>query len=452
MAKNNDIAVLFLIAILALFIAVESAGLDHYDNSDENVYFYMSHLVSQGNLPYRDFFYAHPPLELLFGSAVFAAFGFNLLLLKLIPLVSMVVAGILVFLIARDHFGDFPAVLSAAFFFTAYRIIAESTYFMGLNIALMFLLLGFFFMYKRPYLAGFFFAIAGLTRLLVLVPVAILAVFLLLKNPKNFFKMSISFAAIFVVANIILLLFSPNYLVSVYKFHLLKPMIEGNSFSLLLDFVIQNILLVGFSALLFVKWNRRLLLFAVVSASYILFLAQLSRIFNFYFIVAIPFLAIIAGVNLDSLLRKANYQKLAIAGVAVIFLLAFAFSASRLLSFDFKNFEAGKEMAQYVKDNSNANDVVFGDVGAVPLVALMSGRRIMGNLADTNELVYLSGVRDLDSELSMIEKEKPRFVIVRPLYGIGSMEKVQIFLQEKCKFEKNFKDPFWADFLVFDCR
>ncbi len=451
MVRNSELSVLLLVGILALFVAVEFSGLSHYDNADENVYFYMSQLVSEGSLPYRDFFYAHPPVELLAGASVFKIFGFNLFLLKLIPLLSIIVSGILVFLIARSHFGDAAAVLSAAFFFSSYRVMAESTYFMGINLALMFLLLGFYFMLRKPYLAGSFFALAGLTRLLALVPVAVLAAFLLYKKPSNFLKLSISFAAIFAVVNVLLILISPDYLVSVYRFHLLKPEVEGNTGSLFLSFIAQNFLLIAFAALIFIIRNKKILLFAVAAASYLVFLSQLSRIFNFYFIIAVPFLAIIAGVNLDVLLRKINYQKFVIFGIAVLFLVAFAFSASRLLFFDFKNFDSGKALAEYVKANSLPDDVIFGDVNAVPLVALMSDRKIMRNLVDTNEQVYLSGVRDIDAELLMVEKEKPRFVIVRPLYGIGSLEKVQEFLLQKCMFERNFKDIYWADFLVYRC-
>ncbi len=450
-ANRFGIAYLALVALIILFLAVESKGLFHYDNSDENVYLYMSSLVSEGKLPYRDFFYAHPPIELLFGAAVFRIFGFNLFVLKLIPLAAIVISWILVFLIARNYFGDFPALLSSAFFLFTYRVMAEATYFMGVNIALMFMLFGFFYLLKKPYLAGLFFAVAALTRLLVIVPIILLLGFALLKKPKSFLKSFSAFAAVFGIANLFLLWAYPQYFVSVYEFHLLKPAVEGSSWSLYFDFISQNLLLAVAAASAFLWWNKKLILFAIISAASLVFLMQLSRIFNFYFLIAIPFLAIIAGVSVDSLLKKVSYQKLAVAAVIIVFIINVAFITNKLWFYDFQDFKAGKEISDYVRENTAPSDTIYGDVTSVPLISLFSGRKIAGDLVDTNEMVYLSGVRDLDKELEAVKSLKPKYIITRPLYAIGSIEKTQQFLDSNCRLEKHFKDAYWADFLVYGC-
>lgn len=449
--KSNLASLLALAAILVIFIAVESKGLYHYDNSDENVYFYMSYLVSEGSLPYRDFFYAHPPLELLAGAAVFSMAGFSIFMLKLIPLASMAAVAVIVFLVARHYFSDSAALLSAAFFLFTYRVMLESTYFLGINMALMFLMLGFYFLSRKPSLAGVFFAIAGLTRLLALVPAVIMLGFLLLKNFRHFSKAILSFLSVFLSANIILYLLSPDFVVSVYEFHLLKPAADAANAGVFINFFSQNFILVLCAALSIFFWNRRLLLFAAIPAFYLLFLSQLNKVFDFYLLMAIPFIAIMAGVNVDALLKKLNYRKVAIAAVILVFMASSGYTAIRLWSFDFADFRTGQEIADFVRANSGAGDVIYGDVGSVPLVSLLSGRRIMGNLVDTNELVYLSGVRSLDMELESVKAKKPKFVIVRPLYGIGGLEKASLFLQAHCSFVRDFKDDYWADFLVYDC-
>ncbi len=447
----NKVGILVLSCLIILFIAIEWKGLFHYDNTDENGYFYMSYLVSEGKLPYRDFFYAHPPVELLFGAVIFKLFGFSIFLLKLIPFSSIIGSAILLFLVTRNYFGDSSAILASSFFLFSYRVMAEATYFLGLNLALLFLMLGFYFISKRPVLAGIFFALAGMTRLLVLVPVAVILAFMLIKNLKVFLKATVSFIAVFGVANLALSYLSPDFILSVYKFHLLKPSIEGNSAELLLGFIIQNPLLVAAALLAFLVWSNRLVLFAAASVFSILFLLSLSRIFNFYFLVALPFLAVVAGVSMDSVLKKISYNKYAIAAVVLIFAVSAAISANQLLAFDFAEFSAGREMAEYVSANSAGSQFIFGDETSVPLVALLSKRKIMNDIVDTNDLVYLSGVRDLDAELEMIRNEKPRFVIIRPLYGIGALEGVKAFLDNNCRLEKHFKDPYWSDFLVYGC-
>ena len=449
--KSSTTTILILSAAIILFAAIEAKGLLHYDNSDENVYFYMSSLVADGKVPYRDFFYAHPPLELLPGAAVFKLFGFNLLLLKLLPLAATIISAIMVYLVAKRNFSEPAAVMATAFFLSSHTIMLEATYFLGLNIAVMFLMLGFYFMNRKPLLAGLFFGLAGMTRLLAVVPAAVLISFLLLKNIKAFAKTAAGFAAVFGTANLLLSLLSPNFIVSVYKFHLLKPAVEGRTSELFLSFVAGNALLIGAVAIAFPAWNKKLLLFAVCAAAYMLLLTQLNKIFGFYFVAAVPFLAVIAGANADALLKKINYQKLALIAVAAIFIINTAYITNHLWGFDFANFETAKEMAQFEKANSQPGDTIFGDVTSAPLVALFSGRKLMDDIADTNELVYLSGVRSLDAELALVKSQKAKFVIIRPLYGIGSLEKTQQFLESNCKLAKHYKDPYHADFLVYGC-
>ena len=55
--------------------------------SDENIYFYMCRRIAEGALPYRDFFFAHPPFHLIPGTLVMSVFGFSLPLAKAIPAV-----------------------------------------------------------------------------------------------------------------------------------------------------------------------------------------------------------------------------------------------------------------------------------------------------------------------------------------------------------------------------
>ncbi len=458
--KASTAALLVLVLAIILFTAIEFRGLFHYDNSDENLYFYMSSLVSDGKLPYRDFFYAHPPLELAFGAVVFKLLGFSLFMLKLLPLTATIISALMVYLVAKRNFGEQAAVLAAAFFLSSYTIMLEATYFLGLNIAVMFLMLGFYFMNRKPLFAGIFFGLAGMTRILALIPAAVLIGFLLLKNFKAFTRTVIGFAAVFGTANLALLLLSPNFVVSVYKFHLLKPAVEGRTAELFLSFITTNALLIGAAAIAFLAWNKKLLLFAGCAAAYLIALTQLSKIFSFYFVAAVPFLAIIAGANIDALLKKVNYQKLAVIAVAAVFIISMAYTANRLWSFDFANFETAKEMAGFVRENSQPNDTIFGDVTSASLVALFSGRKLANNIADTNELVYLSGVRNLSHELEMVKgsrngesskSNRAKFVITRPLYGIGSLEETQSFLERNCKPVKHYKDPYHADFLIHDC-
>ncbi len=448
--EQNKLSTVILCLAIMLFIAAELRGLSHVEYSDENVYFYMSSLVAQGHVPYRDFFYAHPPVELILGAAIFKLFGFSIFILKLVPLLSTVATAVLIYLIAKNYFSEPEAILSALFYLSAYRVMLEATYFIGLNLAVMLMMLGFYLLPRRPWVAGIFFGIAAMTRLLVIIPILIMLGFFFLKSMRKSAKAIASFLAVFLGSTIFLASQFPEYYLSVFKFHLLKPA-GANSLGAFGQFLSQNILLVAAFSLSFLFWNKRLIMFEAASIAVLLFLTQLNRAFSFYFLVAIPFMAIASGVTVSSLLKKANFQKYAVVAVATLFLGSFAFASWELHDKDFVDFAAGKDMAKFVKETSGKDDLIFGDVNAAPLVALLSERKIMGSTVDTNEMVYQSGVRSLESELQLVKESKIRFFIVRPLYGIGSLEETESFIADNCKLSRHFKDQLHGDFLVFDC-
>ena len=93
---------LLLLATLAFFALLESYGLAPA-LSDENIYFYDAWLMSQGFVPYRDFFFAHPPLHLAPGwLLVVARGGFELTALKLLAPAAALVSGVCVYATLRQ--------------------------------------------------------------------------------------------------------------------------------------------------------------------------------------------------------------------------------------------------------------------------------------------------------------------------------------------------------------
>ena len=64
MFSKNKISYYIFIAVIVLFLIVVSKGLTNPQPGDENVYYYMGKLISEGKVPYRDFFLAHPPLHI----------------------------------------------------------------------------------------------------------------------------------------------------------------------------------------------------------------------------------------------------------------------------------------------------------------------------------------------------------------------------------------------------
>ncbi|MBI4438355.1 glycosyltransferase family 39 protein [Candidatus Woesearchaeota archaeon] len=451
MGNSEKTAAIAAAAIIILFAAIELNGLNRYENSDENIYIYMSSLLAQGTLPYRDFFYAHPPLELIIGAAVLKAFGFSIFIIKLIPLLATIITAAYLYMYTKPHFGSSAALLSTAFFLTSYRTMLEATYFMGLDIAVMLLVAGLHSLNRKPISAGILFAAAGMTRLLVIIPAAAIIMLTFLAKPRNSLKAAATFITVFGAANLSLAAIFPDYYGSVYKFHLMKPAIEGNSLETLIQFAQQNTLLITAALLSFLLWNRKNILFAITSAAYIIFVASLNRTFPFYLLAAIPLIAITAATATDALLKKMKYNKYAIIAVSAAFLLTAAYTANHLLTFDFTNFETAEQIAAYIKEKTGETSTIYGDATTTPLVALLSGRKISGNIVDTNELTYLSGAKSLQQELKTVKEQGTEYIITRPLYGIGSLTEMQEFLKENCWLEKHYKDAQHGDFLVYGC-
>ena len=181
MKKNKAVWILAL--ILLVFFVVELKGLSHFDIGDENAYFYMGKLIVDGYLPYRDFFFAHPPLKLLVITPIMALFGFNLIMLKLVPLICTIVTAVFLFMLMRHKFESFSAVLTVVLFLFTKRVMLEATYFLGVNLTAMFVVIGLYFLaVKKRFLSGVFYGVAAVSGLYSVVPFIVILGFLFFKK------------------------------------------------------------------------------------------------------------------------------------------------------------------------------------------------------------------------------------------------------------------------------
>ena len=456
--------------LLMIFVATEFKGLSHYDNSDENIYFYMAKLVSEGELPYRDFFFSHPPLQLVPNVIIFLIFGFNIFLLKSAQLLFVIISAIFIFKIAKKEFGGQAGLMAVILFLFSNRILLEATYDLGINLATMLFVISLYNVINESYgKAGVFAGLAAATSLLAVVPLAAVGIALILlkkrknaegilrpRNAKRFFgnwqKYFLSALLIFGIINILMFLIAgQGFIDSVYKYHLLKPRLEGNSLDVFVQVAKANIVIAA-SALLFLFYKTKKLIFVWLPAiAYLIFLIiALNRIFNFYFVLLFPLLAILGGYSLSRLAgEQSKGMVFAILSIAVI--TSLFFTVKYMYAVDFANFETAPQIASFIRENSGDNGLVFGDSTSVPLIALFSGRKIALDMVDTNEMTFLSGLVGENDTLSRLRAIKPKFVVVRPLYGIGSLEFFQQYLANDCRLARAYNDFYWGDFLVYDC-
>jgi len=448
-----------LFVFIAVFIIINLKGLLIAQPGDENAYYYMGKLVSEGRVPYKDFFFAHPPFHIYLIALIYKVFGFNIVILKSIPLISTLISAIFIFCIAKNKYGSMPAIISSSLFLFSYSILFNSVFSFGIEVAAMFLVIGVYFLLIRrnDALAGIFFGLAGITRLLSIVPVAVIFTLIFLSNKKRLLRLLFGFMMIFLIVNGLFILFLRNdYLTPVYKYHLLKSFGKEENFKEYIDIIKLNWILFA-SALLFVfiKDKKQISIFAIVSVTYLLFLMALKKNFGFYFIVAFPFLAIAGGYSIVNIFRKLNLSKKWKIFISVILLLIFLWNLTSDILFlekiGFKGFNRKDNLIDFINSASGKETLLFGDDSVVPLLALLTNKKIALDFVDTNDQVFISGVRDLNKVLNEL-KGKDVLFIIRSKQGISYFEEVRNFLSGNCEFLSQFHDKIEGDYIVYRCK
>ena len=130
-----EAAVLTLVLLLYLALKLETVS---YSATDENIYFYAAKLFAAGKMPYRDFFFAHPPLHVMIPGLLSLAVGNHFVLLKLVSVAASIASGLFLYLTARRA-GLMAALATIGLFLFAHEQLQASTNLTGINLTVMFL-------------------------------------------------------------------------------------------------------------------------------------------------------------------------------------------------------------------------------------------------------------------------------------------------------------------------
>lgn len=141
-------------ALLAGFVALELQAMG-YTATDENIYYYQAMLLAHGKLPYRDFFFAHPPVHLLIPAFLFRLFGFHILLAKMISMGAALVSGIMVLLIGKKLIGRIGALVALALYAYSFAVLNAAVNMTGINLTVMFVMTSVYALVSgRPLVSG----------------------------------------------------------------------------------------------------------------------------------------------------------------------------------------------------------------------------------------------------------------------------------------------------------
>ena len=230
---------LIAIAILILGLAFYLHRIDRwFMHDDEGSYAYAAWRISEGEMPYRDFLTPQLPLFLYWGGCLVKIFGPSILALRYATSLAALLAGLFVYLAAKEVFGPKAALLSLPLFIVHKDVYFVARFFRPEAYMLLFAAMGmyaFVLSYRRDGRWGFLFSgalfgLATLCKLFGVLPFAGCLLFLLYEALRSRERRAIgdalwltgAFAAIAGTAFIVFQLISPTFLKAVLGHHLMQ--------------------------------------------------------------------------------------------------------------------------------------------------------------------------------------------------------------------------------------
>lgn len=459
--KKPSKSTLILSGIILIFLLIKISQIG-FKLSDENIYFHMGDLILQGQVPYKDFFFASPPIQILIIAGFLLFTGGNVILLKLIPLIAASITSIFVFILARRVTSKEYSLLSSILYLFSTVILTTTDHSTGIHLTTMFFIISIYLITKKSFFsAGLLASLALLTRLYSAFAIFGVLLYLLIENRKNFLKFVLGLITLFLTANLILLAaFGEHYLQPVFLYHLLKSagIEKGGIFAFFIkgDFLL---IILSLSAL-FIKKTNHIRLFLAATISTLFFYVFYTDIYYLYLGLIMPFLAILSGYTLHKL-SDTFPQKAFVIMLTIILAFIVIYNTSIYLGdhADTSKIDFVEDISEYVSENSLPNEKIYGSFDIAPLVATLSEREIVNNYVDTNEKTFITGIYDVEERTDKL-RGNVRFVImsaiVSPEGTVLSIDKIikRDFLFGECTTTKIYylKDYSNNAVILFDCN
>jgi len=429
--------------------------------SDGFTYMYMGKLISEGFIPYKDFFFASPPLQayLMFIGEIFI--GNHILLLKLIPILATIGSAFFTYNFMREKFGNREGLTASTLFLFSSLILLTTDYSTGIHLTLFFILGMIYFTEKdRPFLAGIFGSLALCTRLYAPFPIAGVGLYYLIYKKKNLLKFLIGLGTIFIPISIIFQMVSNgNYLNQILFFRLnLITDIGLSKFTILKFFIIKDFFLIigTISYLIFNKEKKKLILPILATAFSILLLIIYSDIYYLYFGLIISFFSMFTTAFIFKFKNEKKFKKIITAFLILIVLFNSTVYVTGYAST--ANIDFTEDLTKFVKENSEKNETIYGSFEIAPLISILSERRLAGNIADTNPKNIMTNtfsIEDIENKIEGVKFILAKGIILNDgrIAGFDASTPTR-YIKEKCDIAKiyHLKKDFSSNVvIVYNC-
>jgi hypothetical protein len=444
--------------------------------SDGPVYALMAQALTEGLVPYRDFFFAHPLGHLI----------------ALIPWVKSMQAwpehldfaadlvevanAILIYHILRSRFlgrtggsSRLVAWALSCFYLGSFSVMATSDHTTGIHLSLFWVLLAFLcegraWSIQTKWLSLPWAVLPSALALITRFYTAPLIVALVLggfaKNRRRGITLAVGAFGLFSA------LLGLHYFVggsalfdSLFMYHLAKK--EFIPRQQIFHFFVVNdgLFLVGLVGLPLLAWRREWtgVLALICPATLILIYSDL---YYFYLLLLLPGLCLGLSAISDSLVDR--WPRAGVASIA-----AFTITAATWASIQYVNvvaetdlIENFSEMARFIESHSRPDQSIYGAVEVTPLLALKTHRSIAGSFFDTNIKHNLMGRIDPHVRLEEILKAHVKFVITTVVRQGDKIMGVEAYLpphelSNHCQIAATFDQPrnFHGNLIViWDCE
>lgn len=430
-----------LLVILALLLFTAKLFFLHPTFSDENTYINMGKEVLNDKIPYKDFFFAHPPFQLYLLAFIFKIFGSSFLAIKIFSLMVSFASIFLLFFITREFFNEKTALISSILFlfWPGFLIFSGQQYGMW-EIVLLFLVSVYLVLKDRLALAGTVFSFGLFFRYLLILYFPFLLILLYLKKKSMTKFLTYFFVLTTIIFLFIFSLFGYTFVDNSILFQITTKIKEETLPKLVfqyLDLGYFSLFLALLSAIFaYLKKNHIILLFSLYPILIDLsVLLLLKTIIYHYFLLSVPLIMTATGN-----LLLGTKEKL----VKILIILIFTISIfHNLPTFDFymnpKSSEAFVQITQFIEQSTSYNDTIFGEPVITNYVSFMTDRKISANYLDSypRHLLY----EGEQSVLQKIKKDPPKvFIEMDDLYSLTPS--IKNYFSENYYLDRSFPGLF----------
>jgi hypothetical protein len=127
-------------------------------------------------------------------------------------------------------------------------------------------------------------------------------------------------------------------------------------------------------------------------------------------------------------------------------------SFTYLLWHESRILDIADEMVAEIERRTGPDDEIFGDSGTVPLLALLSGRRIAANEVDTNIQRYRSGNADPKELVERIDHPRTKLIILRRNFGVAGVKQVRELVQRSYRLVSQHRASDGKSLAIYERR